>query len=438
MTNPPESTVTLTLAQQLSTLALVADQISRRMKDIPGEVSQEAIGNLSHMSSSLTRFSKQIDLEAADKKNLQALANIGQVINSSLNSDEVLRIVMDTIIRLTGAERGFMMLRNPQGDMDIKLARNWEQESVDGKETEISRTIVNRVITDGQPVLTTNAIEDPRFHGQESIIAHNLRSILCVPLKVKDELTGVIYADNRFRAGIFTESERDLLSGFANQAAVAIENARLFESVRSTLAEVTELKNLMDNVFSSIVSGVITADIEDKITLINRAAESILGKTSQDLVGYTIDEILKPLAETISPHISSVRETDQSVIGLELSPTLPQRGEVDLRFTLSPLKDAEQNTQGVAIVLDDLTEQKQLEAQRRLFERMVSPRVIEQLDPDKISLGGHRGEITTLFADIRGFTTFSEKRSPEELVAVLNQLYENCRRRCAGGRRHDR
>ena len=301
MTNSPESTVTLTLAQQLSTLGLMADQITRRLNDIPGEISKEARGNLSHMSSSLNRFSNQIDQEAAEKKNLQALANIGQVINSSLNSDEVLRIVMDTIIRLTGAERGFLMLRNQQGDMDIKLARNWEQESVDSNETEISRTIVNRVITDGQPVLTTNAIEDPRFLGQESVMAHNLRSILCVPLKVKDELTGVIYADNRFRTGIFTEAERDLLNAFANQAAVAIENARLFESVRSTLAEVTELKNLMDNVFSSIVSGVITADIEDKITLMNRAAEIILGKTSKDLVGFPIKEILEPLADSHFP-----------------------------------------------------------------------------------------------------------------------------------------
>jgi PAS domain S-box-containing protein len=352
---------------------------------------------------------------------LQALANIGQVINSSLNPDEVLRIVMDTIIRLTGAERGFLMLRNKEGELSIKLARNWEQESLNDTETEVSRTIINRVVSQGQPVLTTNAQEDPRFLGQESVVAHNLRSILCVPLKVKDDLTGVIYADNRFRSGIFTDSERDLLSAFANQAAVAIENARLFESVRRTLAEVTELKNLMDNVFASIVSGVITADVEDKITLINRAAESILGQTSADMVGYPISEMLESLADSISPHISTVRQTDQSVIGLEVTPTLPQRGQVDLRFTLSPLKDAEQNTQGVAIVLDDLTEQKQLEAQRRLFERMVSPKVIEQLDPDQISLGGRRGQITTLFADIRGFTAFSEKRSPEELVAVLNQ-----------------
>jgi adenylate cyclase len=94
---------------------------------------------------------------------------------------------------------------------------------------------------------------------------------------------------------------------------------------------------------------------------------------------------------------------------------------VTLSFNLSPLKDASQTTQGVAIVLDDLTEKKRLEGQRRLFERMVSPAVIEQLDPDKLQLGGKRAGITTLFADIRGFTSFSENLDPETLVSVLNR-----------------
>jgi len=425
MSSSPENTVTLTLDQQMATLGALADKLAQKLREVPGETSREASDQLTHLAANLNRFSKQINQEAEERKNLQALANIGQVINSSLNPDEVLRIVMDTIVRLTGAERGFLMLKGPDGQLDIRLARNWEQESVEASEFKISQTIVNRVASEGKPVLTTNAQEDPRFVGQESIVAHSLRSIMCVPLKVKDELTGVIYADNRVRTGIFTETERDLLSAFANQAAVAIENARLFESVRRTLAEVTELKNLMDNVFSSIVSGVITADVENKITLINKAAESILGQTSQNLVGYSITEILQPLGDSISPHISTVRQTDESVIGLEVAPHLPERGQVDLRFTLSPLKDAEQNTQGVAIVLDDLTERKQLEAQRRLFEKMVSPRVIEQLDPDQIALGGKRSEITTLFADIRGFTTYSERLSPEALVSVLNQYLKS-------------
>jgi class 3 adenylate cyclase len=94
---------------------------------------------------------------------------------------------------------------------------------------------------------------------------------------------------------------------------------------------------------------------------------------------------------------------------------------VDWRLNLSPLKDANQATQGVAIVLDDMTERKHLEAQRRLFERMVSPAVIEQLNPDGLQLGGTRADITVLFADIRGFTTYSEQLSPEQLVSVLNR-----------------
>jgi adenylate cyclase len=90
-------------------------------------------------------------------------------------------------------------------------------------------------------------------------------------------------------------------------------------------------------------------------------------------------------------------------------------------LSLSPLKDMQQNTQGVAIVMEDLTEKKHLEAQRRLFERMVAPAVIDQLNPDSLQLGGNRKEITTLFADIRGFTHFSESLSPEDLVKVLNR-----------------
>jgi PAS domain S-box-containing protein len=354
-------------------------------------------------------------------KSMRALVNVGQVVNSSLELDEVLELVMDTIVRLTGAERGFLMLRNDAGEMSTSIARDWEQESVNASEFAISRTIINKVMTDGQPVITTNAQQDPRFGGQQSIIAYNLRSILCVPFKVKGKITGVIYTDNRIRTGQFTEAERELIMAFADQAAAAIENARLYISVRKTLAEVTELKNLMDNVFASIASGVITADVADEILLCNRAAENILGRHSPELVGHNLDEILPAIAQELPGLVTEVRQSDRHIVGVEYQSLLPSRGEVTISFNLSPLKDATQTTQGVAIVLDDLTEKKRLQAQRRLFERMVSPAVIDQLDPDKLQLGGKRTGITTLFADIRGFTSFSENLDPEILVSVLNR-----------------
>jgi len=384
-------------------------------------VPQEAVDGLKTLENSLTHISELLIPFEQRFGHLEELAGIGQVINSTLEVDEVLQIVMDTIVRMMGAERGFLMLRDERGEMVSRIARNWEQESINQSEFAISRTVVQRVINGGEPVLTTNAREDPRFGGQESIIAFNLRSILCVPLMVKSELIGVIYTDNRIRTGIFSESDRDLLQAFANQAAVAIENARLFSSLKRTLEEVTELKNLMDDVFASIVSGVITADAKDQITLCNRAAASILGRASGEIVGRPLDEVMATFASDILPHLNSVRKNDQPVVGLELTHDLPQRGSVDWRFNLSPLKDAGQKTQGVAIVLDDMTERKKLEGQRRLLQRMVSPAVLDQIDPNSLQIGGKKVYITILFADIRGFTAYSEQHSPEELVAVLNR-----------------
>jgi len=391
--------------------------LEQKVRKLPKRVLED----YENLDAMLAQAAQQMQVFEDDYSNLRELAGIGQVVNSSLELDSVLRIVMDTIIRLTHAERGFLMLRGEESEMAVRIARNWEQESINPSEMAISRTVIQKVIETGEPIVTTNAQEDPRFGAQESIIAFNLRSILCVPLKVKNDLIGVIYADNRIRTGIFSESERDLLAAFSNQAAVAIENARLFSSLKHTLDEVTELKNLMDNIFASIASGVITADVQDQITLCNRAAESILGHAASEVVGHPLQEILPTVSESIREHLKSVRTTNKPVVGLEVSHIIPQRGTVDWRFNLSPLKDAEEATQGVAIVLDDMTEHKKLEAQRRLLERMVSPAVLDQIDPNSLQIGGKRMDITIIFADIRGFTTYSEKNDPEVLVTVLNQ-----------------
>jgi adenylate cyclase len=416
-----ETTPALTLDKQIVALSQQAGRVRSGLLTIRSQLQPNTLEELSQMESRLHRVSQEVATSLEKYKNLAALADIGQLVNSTIELDEVLRIVMDTIVRLTGAERGFLMLRDSKGEMTIRMARNWEQESVGASESAISRTVVKKVIESGQAIITTNAQEDPRFGGQESIVAYNLRSILCVPLKVKNDLIGVLYADNRMRTGIFSDAERDLLVAFSNQAAVALENARLFASLRQTLEEVTELKNLMDNIFASITSGVITADIQDQITLSNRAAEAIIGQTTAQMLGKRLDEVLPALAEEIHPHVTAVRETNTPVTDLELI-VQSERGRQDWRFNLSPLKDAAQATQGVAIVLDDLTERNRLEAQRKLFERMVSPAVIAQIDPNGLALGGRHADITVLFADIRGFTSFSEQQSsPEQLVAVLNR-----------------
>jgi PAS domain S-box-containing protein len=202
---------------------------------------------------------------------------------------------------------------------------------------------------------------------------------------------------------------------------VAIENARLFESVRSALAETTELKALMDNVFESIASGVITTDEHNRITMSNRAAQEIIGQPADWLKGRAIEQVFPSFGDSLKQYIHMVCKTNANIIGVEVEVTLPGRPPANLSLNLSPLNRAIQGAPGVAIVLEDLTEKRRLQSQRRLFERMVSPAVIEQIDPEQLSVGGRRAHITTLFADIRDFTHFSEAHDPELLVSVLNR-----------------
>jgi len=399
------------------------DNFNRSLQTAGQVIPADVLTGLEQISGKLDELKENVRKNEHERHNLQALAEIGQIVNSSLDLTTVLSEVIDTIIRLTGAERAFLMLHNEAGELQYKIARNWEQESLNKDDYEVSRTLINRVLEGGEAVLTTNASEDPRFGAQESVVAYNLRSVLCVPLKVKGKLTGVIYADNKVREGLFTESDRALLSGFANQAAVALENARLFGAVQATLDEVTELKNLMEDVFASIASGVITSDVEDIITLCNKAAQTILSMTSEELIGSSLNDLLPKLSEELADQVAAAKRTDDQVTELEISPTLDGRGPVALSLKMTPLKSADEKSQGVTIVLDDLTEKRRLEAQRKLFERMVSPAVISQIDPNKVKLGGSLATITTLFADVRGFTAFSEEMDPESLVALLNLYF---------------
>jgi adenylate cyclase len=382
----------------------------------------EGISQLGTEVDTLRKLSKR---QEEERRSLRALAQIGQVVNSTLEIDIVLQIVMDTIVRLTHAERGFLMLKDLTGMLTTRVARNWEQESLPDTDSTFSSTIVNSVISTGKPLLTTNAQQDPRFDDQESVIAYNLRSIMCVPMKIKNEITGVIYTDNRIKTGMFGNKDLDLLVGFANQAAFALENARLFNSVRRTLDEVSRLKNLMDHVFTSVASGVLTIDLNGRILTCNKAAETILGKSSVELFGQSLAHEIPSLALAIRQAVLQVIQSDKPSLGLEASLRLPVRGQVELMLQLTPLKDGQHTTQGVVIVIDDLTDRKRLEEQRKLFERMVSPAVIAQLESNNFQMGGKRTEITVLFADLRGFTNLSEEINSEELVSVLNKYLAN-------------
>jgi putative nucleotidyltransferase with HDIG domain len=248
-----------------------------------------AIQDLSGIAQAL----QDVHREVGDQ--LKALMGIGSVINSSLGKEQVLEEVMDSLIALIRAERGFLMLRDENGELRPVVARGIEHINLVEKAFEFSRTIVRKVAETCQPVLTTNAQQDPRFESQVSVAAYSLRSIMCAPLKIKEQLIGVIYVDNRARSGLFRDSDLEMISAFANQAAVAIDNAALLEDLQESNRELAKANRDLQHAYQATLEGWVHAlDLKDKETKGHTERVTVLTERlarSMGVEGETLEHI---------------------------------------------------------------------------------------------------------------------------------------------------
>src|SRR5689334_21586377 len=143
----------------------------------------------------------EIDLGMRDRL-VYALA---RDLSSSLDLDVVLEKVMDRVITLMKAARGFIVLVDPvDGTQSVEMARG-EADPEKARQFLGSRTVIEQVVRTGQAVVSTDASLDDRFKGQQSVILQNLRSIIAVPLVTKGKVIGAVYVDNPFRASIFEQ-----------------------------------------------------------------------------------------------------------------------------------------------------------------------------------------------------------------------------------------
>lgn len=224
---------------------------------------------LSRQIESFTALLDQVEAEHRQHKKesrFQALYSVSRLLGSSLDLQVVLDQVMDAIIQLTSAERGFLMLRDDDGGLAVKAARNFDQQTLSSEDFKYSRTIANQVLDGGKALLTTNAIEDPRFAGQASIVGQSLRSIMAAPLRARGSVMGVVYVDNRMMAGLFNEDDLAALETFAGQAAVALDNARLFSETDQELADRVEQLTQLRRI-DRLLNETLDADKAMQITL---------------------------------------------------------------------------------------------------------------------------------------------------------------------------
>jgi PAS domain S-box-containing protein len=365
------------------------------------------------------------------KDKFATLYEVGRLVNSTLDLNRVLELVMDTVVQVTGAERGFLTLQDEaSNDLQFRVARNFDRETIESTSFQVSRNLLKQVVESGTPVLTANAASDTLLGQFTSVALYGLRSVLCAPLQARGRTIGVVYVDNRFQEGLFTQEDLDLLVAFANQAALAIDNARLYSSLQNA-------KLYQDSIFASVASGIITLDTNGRIQAFNDAAERLFGHGADFAIGRLYTEILTPslASRLLRPMLSLAADDDRgATTTLEVRCDLPQRAGSTLSVRLSPLHDEADKRLGLVLIVDDLTDQKRLEEARHtaeeahhrvrsVFGHFLSPALVDRFvtDPERLKLPGERQEVTVLFADLRGYTTIAERLPPEQVVRLLNE-----------------
>jgi serine phosphatase RsbU (regulator of sigma subunit) len=171
--------------------------------------------------------------------NLVMLQEITKAINSETDLNQLLELIMDTAIHLIHADRGFLIFLEEE-QLEFKVARNIDYQEVRSPKFKISNTTIRKVAKTGQPVLTSNAQHDLR--DAKSIAELEVRALMCVPLRVKSEIKGVLYFDGKSVESRFDENGLELLVAFSDQAAIAIEKARLLQQSKEKEAILSELR----------------------------------------------------------------------------------------------------------------------------------------------------------------------------------------------------
>jgi signal transduction histidine kinase len=195
----------------------------------------------------LVQESNREELAAAEGKpsgtrlqDLQMILNVVRKINTSLVLSDVLELVLDEAIRITNAERGFLMLANKERKLEFVTGRNAGGMCIQPHCFQVSSSVLDDVFTTGESLCVEDALNDGRFERRQSIMNLELETIICSPLRTPEETIGVIYVDSKYIQAVDKADILFLFEILAGQAAIAIKNARLYQDLKNTYEDLKQ------------------------------------------------------------------------------------------------------------------------------------------------------------------------------------------------------
>ncbi|NIM03950.1 GAF domain-containing protein [bacterium] len=227
------------------------------------------------------------DIKTKSEK-LAMLLDANRALTSTLDLDRLLKVIMGQAKRVVNAEASSLMLVDEATkELFFDVTLGGKGEKLRQIRLKIGEGIAGWVAKEGKPLMVRDARKDPRFFVRaDDVTKFKTKSILCVPLMIKERIIGVMEAINQVGRGYFVDEDREIFEAFASQAAIAIENARLFQNLKRE-------KEKIEAVFSGMGDGAIVTDAKMNLVMLNSSARNFLGIRKRDYLGRKISQVVR-------------------------------------------------------------------------------------------------------------------------------------------------
>lgn len=381
-----------------------------------GDFSSNDIDVLNSFSAAITLIIKNSNLYLASeqlKNNFSTLLDVFSAIASELDLNKLIQLIMNKAAEITHSDRSSLFLMDEEtGELWTIFAKGLKNEMVRTK-----KGIVAEVAKTREAMIVNDPYAHPLFNSAvDKQTNYVTKSILSVPVfNSENKILGVIQVINKYE-GEYHQEDLDILTGFASQVRIALENAQLFDQIQG-------MKNHLNILVQNLDSGIVTVNDSMKISTVNSTFNKMfsIGQSNR-----LINVHLNDLEETLQPLFVNCEATilhGEKYYQEEIRVSISTKSTVTVNVSVLPMEDAKKNVIGAIVVFNDISKEKRIQSN---LSRYIPQHLVKKvMNQDNLSLlKGNLSKCSILFSDIRNFTTLTETFGAIQIVELLNKYFE--------------